>query len=95
MWKALSSSNWDNRHASCVPATRPFLPWLADPANWPLLSWGLTYSTYGLSNEPTFTVTRPADVNYSLATPLFRPDPSAWSAGGGYRWAVVSWGEPT
>lgn len=95
MWKALSAADWTNRSNACLPMTAAMLPWLANPGNWPLLSWPLDYTLYGLSNEPTFTVTRPADASYVLAPPLFRPDPSAWNAGGGYRWAVLAWREVT
>lgn len=92
MWQALSSSDWSNRNSSC-PTGTPFLPWLANAGNWPVLFWPLDYSLHGLSNEPTFLVTRPAGVEYVAAPPLFRPDPAAWNAGGGYRWEIVSWSE--
>jgi hypothetical protein len=92
MWAALSTLDWDLRNLLC-PGGTSLLSWLASPLNWPLLSWPLSYATYGLSNQPTFTVTRPADASYVLAPPLFRPDPAAWNAGGGYRWKVVSWND--
>lgn len=94
MWAALSSLDWDLRSLLC-PVGTPLLSWLASPLNWPILSWPLSYATYGLSNQPTFTVTRPADASYVLAPPLYRPDPAAWNAGGGFRWKVLTWNEPS
>ncbi len=90
VWEALSKGDWNNRSSSC-PTGSPFLPWMANSLNW--LLWPLNYTLYGLSSEPTFVVTRPADASYSVGMPLFRPDPSAWNSGGGYRWAVLTWGE--
>jgi len=94
MWQALSSSDWTNRGSAC-PTGTSFLPWLANAGNWLILFWPLNYTLYGLSNEPTFTVTRPSDTSYISAPPLFRPDPAAWNAGGGYRWTVLAWREVT
>ena len=100
-WINLASSTWNSKHSSWTSECalrqllqlpkRTFRAYLADPANWLLA--GNPYAAHGLPFEPTVRLTRPANVNYACGLPLFRPDPSARTAGGGYHWKVLSWRE--
>jgi Tfp pilus assembly protein PilX len=71
----------------------PFVTWLSLPFNF--TGWSHPISTYGLTVEPTFGVTRPSGISYRWAAPLF----TAYNGTGsdapyaGYRWKVTSWKE--
>jgi hypothetical protein len=102
-WTGLSGSTWNTKYNNWKNecnllkllrlTPRTYSAYLGDPLNWLLA--GNPYQTYGLPFEPTVRVDRPSNVSYGCEPPLFRPDPSAETAGGGYRWAVLSWREVT
>ena len=102
-WAAPSGSDWDLFYANwqlfntllAVSEIEPveFSSWLEDPVN----LTGETYpnNTYGLTLEPTFEVSRPAEVRHRWEPPLFEAfvGGDADAEFSGYRWDVVSWRE--
>ncbi|MDQ3330415.1 MAG: hypothetical protein M3552_07160 [Planctomycetota bacterium] len=89
-WSAVSSSSWTAKYNAWQDKRNGILGLLLARPN---LTFSQSLAEDGFPFEPTVRIARPQNVNYACEPPLFQPDPSSRSAGGGYRWEVVSWRE--
>lgn len=89
-WGGISTASWQNYYNNWRTKQEGILGLLLARPN---LTFSRSLAEDGVPFAPTVCITRPSNVNYACEPPLFQADSSARTAGGGYRWELVSWHE--
>jgi hypothetical protein len=92
-WSSVSTSGWTAKYNTWIDRRDGLLVLGIRIGGNRDLTFSQSLAQDNFPLEPTVRISRSPSVNYACEPPLFRPDASPRSAGGGYRWQVASWGE--